>query len=181
MNRLRFYRIFVSLSFMVTLFAVQGLLHPVLAHSPTGGSKIRVNDEKVGPYNLLVATSPLPITVGQMSVWVRVSEEETGRLLRDATVMVEATPQGGGATLTAQATHEHAGNAFDYVAHLDIADSGQWDFIVYVQDEPGQVDVTFAETVTGGSNIILLVGLAASFVIVAVLVGVYLWRQSAAE
>ena len=179
MKPLRLYQISISLVFITTLLTAY-LPQPVLAHSPTGGSKIRISDEKVGPYILLVATSPLPVTVGQMDVWVRVRDGETDKLLRDAVVMIEATPQRGGPTLAAQATHEHAGNAFDYVAHLDIEDAGQWNFTVYVEDEPGQIDVAFTESVDRESNIILLIGLAVAFVVLATVVGVYLWRQSAA-
>lgn len=179
MKRSQFYQIFISLPLIIILFAALGLLHPVLAHSPTEGIKIWVNDEKIGPYVLLVATAPQPATVGQIDVWVRVAEDGTGRLLRNAVVMVEATSQDNGATLTTQATHELAGNAFDYVAHLDIEDAGQWDFTVYVEAEAGQADVTFTETVNRGWNTTLLIGLAVSFVVLAVMVGVYLWRQSA--
>ncbi len=146
----------------------------------TGGSKIRVSDEKIGPYTLLVATSPLPVTSGQMSIWVRVTDAQSGQLRRDAVVKISATPRGGGPTLTALATHKNAGNDYDYVGHLPEAQqTGQWDITVTVEDEPGQVEVNFGETVTGGLSLSLLVAMAIPFVIVAVMVGFYLWRRSA--
>ena len=163
---------------LITVYG--GVPNPALAHGPTGTSKIRVNSETIGPYNLLVATSPQPVTMGPMSVWVRVADNETDRLLRNATVMVEATPPSGGPALSAQATHDHAGNAFDYVAHLDINDGGEWNFVVYVEDEPGQVDVTFTETVSQALNLNLLIGLAVAFVILALVIGIYMYRQSTA-
>jgi hypothetical protein len=182
MTRLQLHQSFVSLFLIIGLFLTQGLLHPVKAIGPgTGGSKIRVNDEQIGPYTLLVATAPLPVTVGAMSVWVRVTETKTGQLRRDALVTVEAIPRGGGPMLTAQGTHKNAGNKYDYVAHLGVKDPGQWDITVYVEDEPGQVDVVFSETVTRGSSIRLLIGLGIPFVGLMVGVGVYLWRRSAAK
>lgn len=153
-------------------------LSPTLAIGPgTGGSKIRVNDEQIGPYTLLVATAPLPVTVGQMSVWVRVTENQTEELRRDALVMVEAIPRDGGPMRTAQGTHQNAGNNFDYVAHIEAETPGQWDITVYVEDEPGAIDVSFTETVTRGSNFRVLVGLAIPFIIILFVVGVYLWRR----
>lgn len=155
---------------------------PALAIGPgTGGSKIRVSDERIGPYVLLVATSPLPVIVGQMSVWVRVTDGKTGKYRPDATVMVKATPREGGDTLTAQATHKNAGNDYDYVAHFEVQTTGQWDITISVQDELGQVEVPpFTETVTHGLSVNMVLGVAIPFVILAVIVGIYLWRRSAA-
>lgn len=169
----------INLFLAIALFASYGSLYPALAIGPgTGSSKIRFDDQ-IGPYNLLVATAPAPPTIGQISVWVRVTETETSKMRRDAVVTVEATPRAGGPTLTAQGTHKNAGNNFDYVAHLDIADAGQWDFTIYVEDEPGPVDVSFTETVTGESNVTVLIGLAIPFAVLVVGVGIYLWRRSA--
>lgn len=155
---------------------------PALAIGPgTGGSKIRVSDEQIGPYVLLVATSPLPVTVGQMSVWVRVTDAATDQLRREATVTVEATPRSGGPTLVAPATHQNAGNNYDYVAHLPVEQAGQWVVTVTVEDGPGPVETSFTETVSRGLSISLLIGLAVPFVVLAVGVGVYLWRRSAKE
>lgn len=180
MKRFQLYLIFINLSLIIILIAAPGLLRPVLASGPgTGGSKIRVNDEQVGSYTLLVATAPTPPTIGQMSVWVRVRDVETNKMRGDAVVMVEATPRTGGPTLTAQGTHKNAGNNFDYVAHLEIEDFGQWDFTIYVEDELGLADVSFTETISGGSDFTLLIGLAIPFVVLAVGVGIYLWRRSA--
>jgi hypothetical protein len=157
------------------------LPNPALAIGPgTGGSKIRISDQQVGPYVLLVATSPLPVTVGQMSVWVRVTDSQTGKYRPDATIIIKATPhEGGGPPVTAQASHKNAGNDFDYVGHLNVQNTGQWDVAISVKDELGQADVSFSETVTRGLSLGLLFGLAVPFVVVAVFVGIYMWRRSA--
>ena len=168
----------VSLSVMTILFTVS--TWPVLAIGPgTGGSKIRVSDEKIGPYVLLVATSPLPVTPGQMSIWARVTDANTDQLRRDSVVTVVATPRGGGPMLTAEATHQNAGNDYDYVAHFEVDQTGQWDITVYVEDEPGQVETAFTETVSRGLSATVLLAVAVPFVVLAVVVGVYLWRRSA--
>lgn len=160
------------------------LLPPSLAQAigpGTGGSKIRVSDEAHGPYILLVATSPLPVTVGQMSVWVRVTGLEDNQLRRNARVMVEATPTSGGSPTLAEGSHKNAGNDFDYVAHVEVPQTGQWDVKVTVSDELGETEVSFRETVAQGRTTGALVGLAVPFVVLAIVVGIYLWRRSASE
>jgi hypothetical protein len=172
-------RVFIGLYLILTFLS---LSQPALAIGPgTGGSKIRVSDEKIGPYILLVATSPLPVTVGQMSVWVRVSDAQTSQLRRDAVVTITATPREGGQPLTTQATHKNAGNDYDYVGHFEVKNTGQWDIAVSVEDELGQAEVSFVETVTRGLSANVLLGLAVPFVVLAVVVGIYMWRRSAAQ
>jgi hypothetical protein len=161
------------------IFGLMG--QPLQAIGPgTGGSKIRVNDEDIGPYTLLVATSPLPVTAGQMSVWVRVTGKEDQKLRRDAVVTIKATPREGGETLSTQGTHQSAGNDFDYVGHLAVEQSGQWDVTITVVDDLGDAEVVFTESVTRGRSGSALLVLAIPFVIVAVAVGIFLWRRSAA-
>ncbi|MCL4294532.1 MAG: hypothetical protein KJ077_02335 [Anaerolineae bacterium] len=180
LQRLQLYRIIASLVVIIITSTVYELLYPVLAIGPgTGGSKIRVSDERIGPYILLVATAPLPVTVGQMSVWVRVTDGQTNQVRRDAIVTVEATPFDGGPTLTAQGSHQNAGNDYDYVAHLPVERTGQWNIAVLVEDEPGQAETTFTETVTRGLGIQVLVAIGLPFVVLAVVVAIYLWRRAA--
>ena len=161
------------------IFGLMG--QPLQAIGPgTGGSKIRVNDEDIGPFTLLVATSPLPVTAGQMSVWVRVTGKEDQKLRRDAVVTIKATPREGGETFSTQGTHQSAGNDFDYVGHLAVEQSGQWDVTITVVDDLGDAEVVFTESVTRGRSGSALLVLAIPFVIVAVAVGIFLWRRSAA-
>ncbi len=172
-------RIIVGAFLILCLSSV--IASPALAIGPgTGGSKIRVSDERIGPYVLLVATSPLPVTVGQMSVWVRVTDGSTGQVRPDAVVMIEATPPNGGAAITSQGSHKNAGNNFDFVAHLEVKNTGQWNVRVTVKDELGEAEVSFIETVTQGVSLNVVVGLAVPFIVLAIILGVYLWRRSAA-
>ena len=174
----QFYRFIIGLLLFITLLAPPA----AQAIGPgTGGSKIRISDERVGPYILLVATSPLPVTVGQMSVWVRVTDAQSSQLRRDAVVTVHTTPREGGETLTAEASHKNAGNNYDYVAHFEVQNTGQWDVTVTVAGESGPAEVSFTETVSQGLSLGLLLSLAIPFGVLAVVVGLYLWRRSAAE
>ncbi len=170
----------ISLLFIFCLIVTQTLLHPVLAIGPgTGGSKIRVNEERIGPYILLVATSPLPVTLDQqMSVWVRVIDPTTNELRPDAAVTVVATHRETGQTLTAPATHRNAGNDHDYVAHFDIENAGPWEITVNISDEPGEAEVSFVERVSAGLSLALVAVLGIPFAVLVMIIGVYLWRRS---
>lgn len=86
--------------------------------------------------------------------------------------------EAAGPTISTEATHQNAGNNSDYVAHLKIEDTGDWDVTIYVEDELGSVNVSFTETVTQARNVGLLIGLTIPFLILAVIVGIYLWRRS---
>jgi hypothetical protein len=177
MKRSWLYQISISFCLVSMLMAIYAW--PVWAIGPgTGGSRIRIDNQQIGPYVLLVATSPLPVTVGQMSIWVRVSGSQNKELRRNAAVMVKATPRGGGPALTSQGTHQNAGNDFDYVAHVQVQEAGQWDVTVSVEDELGEAEVAFTETVTQGLSTGLIIGMAIPFVVLAVVVGIYLWRRS---
>lgn len=182
MKRFHFYRIFISLSLLITLFAAASVIRQaLLADDPdTKSSKIQIDNVPLGPVSILVATSPMTATVGQMSVWVRVTDSRTKRLLDDAEITVEAAPKGVDPALSVEATHENAGNALDYVAHLDLDDASDWDFTVLVERKQWIIDVGFTETVAPGPNTTLLVGLAVTLVISAVIVGGYLWQRLAA-
>lgn len=116
--------------------------------------------------------------VGLLNVWVRVSDAGSNTIRSDAIVTVKAVSRAGGSPLTAPATHENAGNDFNYLAHLPIETSGEWDISVYIEDEPGAVDLSFSETVTGDSNLMTLIALTLPFVALLIGVGVFLWRRS---
>ncbi len=179
MKQYQIHRSLTILFLILALFTAYGLLHPALAIGPgSGGSKIRVDDEEHGPYILLVATAPLPVTLGQMSVWIRVTGIEDNQLRRDAMVMVEAKHREDGTILTAQGSHKNAGNDYDYVAHVPADQTGQWDVTVSVEDELGKVEVVFTETVSRGQNIAVLVAFGIPFVLLVIVVGIYLWRRS---
>jgi hypothetical protein len=177
-------QIIILKSLLLGLALIIFLPYTTLAIGPgTGGSKIRVDEEQVGSYKLLVATSPLPVTTAQpMSVWVRVTAAATDQLRRNAVVTIKAIPREKGPTMTAQATHQNAGNDFDYVGHLEVAQTGQWDVTVTItEDELGEAEITFTETVSSWATTRFLVGLAIPFVVLTVAVGIYLWRRSGTD
>ena len=118
-----------------------------------------VGDEVKGPYRLLVTSSPNPATTGTVTFVVRVSEPQSGALVRDAEVKVALT--NGTASLEYGATHENAGNAVDYAAHIPIEEAGSWNGAVRVTGAAGVSEATFVQQVSTPRtlNTVVLVGI----------------------
>ena len=131
-----------------------------------GGSRVIVGDEVKGSYRLLVTSSPNPATTGTVTFVVRVSEPQSGALVRDAEVKVALT--NGSTSLEQAATHENAGNAVDYAAHIPVADAGSWNGAVRVTGAAGVSEVAFVQQVSTPRtlNMVILVGIPFAAILV---------------
>jgi hypothetical protein len=110
---------------------------------------------------------------------VRASDPQTGDKLKDLTVDITLTHPTNGMTLTGEATHENAGNAIDYAAHILIEQAATWDGVVRVDGAAGGAEVEFVQRVLPQRqlNTVLLVGIPFA-VVLAVLGVLWLWRGS---
>jgi hypothetical protein len=124
-----------------------------------GGSRVLIGDQVIGPYRLLVTSSPNPAATGTVTFVVRVSDPQTGVNVRDAQVEVEL--EKGGTTLKHAATHEDAGNSVDYAAHIDITEEGSWNGAVRVVGPLGASEGLFLQQVITprALNTVILVGI----------------------
>ena len=124
-----------------------------------GGSRVLIGDQVVGPYRLLVTSSPNPASTGTVTFVVRVSDPQSGVNVRDAQVEVELTK--GATTFRQPATHEDAGNSVDYAAHIDVAEEGSWNGAVRVVGPLGTSEGLFLQQVTTprALNTVILVGI----------------------
>jgi hypothetical protein len=124
-----------------------------------GGSRVLIGDQVVGPYRLLVTSSPNPAATGTVTFVVRVSDPKSGVNVRDAQVEVEIAR--GATTLTKPATHEDAGNSVDYAAHIEIAEEGSWNGAVRVIGPLGTSEALFLQQVITprALNTVILVGI----------------------
>ena len=124
MNRVMLAMLMAAGAWLACLFA--GL--PPATHAenlgPGGGSRIIVGDEVVGPYRLLVTTTPEPAQVGTVTFVVRISDPSSDEKVLDADVAVELVHTENGIRLTGDATHNNAGNPIDYAAHMQIDNPG---------------------------------------------------------
>lgn len=131
-----------------------------------GGSRVIVGDEVKGPYRLLVTSSPNPATTGTITFVVRVSEPQSGALVRDAEVKISLNK--GAASLEQAASHENAGNAVDYAAHIPVAEAGSWNGAVRVTGAAGVSEAAFVQQVSTPRtlNMVILVGIPFAAILV---------------
>lgn len=140
-----------------------------------GGSRVIIGDQVVGPYRLLVTSSPNPATTGTVTFVVRVSDPQSGVIVRDA--QVEVTLTKGATSIAKPATHEDAGNAVDYAAHVDLNEQGSWNGLLRVSGPAGASETPFLQQVTTPRtlNTVILVGIPFAAIIV-VFVAMWLVR-----
>jgi hypothetical protein len=140
-----------------------------------GGSRVIIGDQVVGPYRLLVTSSPNHATTGTVTFVVRVSDPRSGAIVRDA--VVEVTLTKGATSVVMPATHEDAGNAVDYAAHVDLVEQGSWNGVLRVTGPAGTSEAPFLQQVTTPRtlNTVILVGIPFAAIIV-VFVAMWLVR-----
>jgi hypothetical protein len=144
---------------------------------PGGGTRVIVGDQIVGPYRLLFTTSPEPAYSGTVTFVVRASDPQTGEKFKDLQVRIMLTDPASGAALTGEATHQNAGNAVDYAAHIPIDQAANWDGVLRVEGVPGAAEVKFVQRVLPkrGFNTMLLTGIP--FVLLLAVLGVLWFRR----
>lgn len=167
-----------ALILLLTLIAWAGI-RPASAEGPgTGGRRIRLENERVGPYVLRVVTSPNPPQVETLYVEVRVHDAESGDLVRDAAVRVQAWPLNAGDTqLEAIATHDFAPISSDYAAHLRVPQAGDWMIEIHVDSPAGPASISFQEHVISRSTLAPLISAALPFAGLALLIVIFLAMQ----
>lgn len=114
---------------------------------PGGGSRVITGDQVVGPYRLLITASPEPAQVGQVTFIVRVSDAATADKVREAQVTIALAHSAAGTQLRSSMTHEDAGNAVDYAAHITLEQPGLWDGVITVTGAAGKAEVSFIQRI----------------------------------
>lgn len=164
--------VFVLLLFLIPLPACAENL------GPGGGTRIITGDQVVGPYRLLITSSPEPAVVGTVTFAVRVSDPASGEKIRDAEITVQLTHNATGAILKQAATHADAGNLIDYAAHIVIEQAGTWEGVITVVGPAGPAEVTFLQRVSPPRQMSTLIIAAIPFlVLLGVLGGLWLARS----
>ncbi len=152
-------RILARLS-IVVLLAVPFSAH---AQEPgTGGRQIRLEDAPAGPYRVRALTSPIPPTVGELFVEVRVTDPAMGVVTEDVEVEIVATPlEGEGSGLTAQALPELAPTPREFAALLQVPKPGFWRVVVRVRGPQGSGEAEFVERVVAYTHWIHILAVGA--------------------
>lgn len=144
----------------------------------TGGRRVRLDDQPAGPYLLRVVTSPTPPQVDNLYVEIRVSSAETGEILEDVNVSVQARHQSRSQpSIDVVATHDIAPIPNEYAAHLPVDVTGIWSITVFVDGDPGYGEATFDERVNSPSILPTLITIGAPVGGLAILIGIFIWLQ----
>jgi hypothetical protein len=141
------------------LISVLSLWQSAYAEGPgTGGRKIKLDQEPVGPYLVRVVTSPTPPRVENFYLAIRVIDPATQGILTDATVKTWAMLDD--VIVEAIATHDIAPIPDEFAAHLPIPYSGVWEISISIDGPLGEGEVSFLERISKPSSIapILSVG-----------------------
>jgi hypothetical protein len=152
---------------------------PALASGPgEGGRRIQLDDEPAGPYHLRVVTSPTPPKVENLYVEVRVTGADSGAIIEDAEVQVEAmAAEGESPKIRAVASHDIAPIPTEYAAHLPIPEAGIWRIHIQVTGDQGAGEVSFLQRVNSPTSLSWLVTVGVPLAGLALLAAFFLWLQ----
>lgn len=161
--------------------AAMSLASPRLASADgpgTGGRRVRLDSEPVGPYLVRVVTSPDPPKVGELFVEVRLFDPNSGSTITDAEVLLGASPLSEDApSVRTRARHEIAPIATDFAGHLPVSNQGDWRISVFIDGPLGPAETSFLERVSQPSSLAPLISAGLPFAGLALLILIFLWLQ----
>ena len=146
---------------MLGWLAAGALVAACCASARADGGRLRASDQ-LGPWHVSVFTSPTPLVTGAVDVSVLVQDADTGEVVPDAAVTVEARSASSEAIVREVATSAAATNKLFQAARCDLPAAGPWHFTVSVA-RPRVVrqlgfDADIAESLLPGAELALWIG-----------------------
>jgi hypothetical protein len=139
-------------------------------------------DQVVGPYRLLITSSPEPAQTGAVTYVVRASDPTTGEKLVGLAITIRLVHSESGAVVEGAVTHEDAGSETEYAAHLALDEPGAWEGIISVQGPAGALQVPFLQRVAPPRRGLTLIVAGLPFLAaLAVLLGIWFARRGRAD
>ncbi len=127
------------------------LLTTVNAPVFANGGQVRVANYPIGPYEVTVFTSPVPLTTGLVDVSVLLQRRETKEIVDGATITLTVVAPDGG-TQQYPVTREQATNRLYYAAEFTIAEPGVYQFHLEVRGPDAAGTLAFEATVERASS-----------------------------
>ncbi len=115
------------------------------------GGQVRVANYPVGPYEVTVFTSPVPLTTGLVDVSVLLQRRETREIVDGATITLTVIAPDG-TTQRYPVTREQATNRLYYAAEFTIAEPGIYQFQLEVRGPEAAGALAFEATVERASS-----------------------------
>uniref|UniRef100_A0A7C1FSI3 YtkA-like domain-containing protein n=1 Tax=Thermomicrobium roseum TaxID=500 RepID=A0A7C1FSI3_THERO len=132
-------RLILALTVLFTILISQ----PAVAN----GGQVRVANHPIGPYEVTVFTSPVPLQTGTVDVSVLLQRREDKAIVENAEIILTITPLNGGSSQKYPVTREQATNKLYYAAEFSIDQPGAYRIELAVRAPEGAGSVAFDVTV----------------------------------
>lgn len=129
------------------LAALLAVLLAFAAGARANGGQVRIAAERVGPYEVTVFTSPVPLRAGELDVSVLLQRPGSPEIVEDARIAVVVTTAGGETVGRFPATHEQATNKLYYAAKFPLKQPGHYRITVEISGPGGGGTVGFETAV----------------------------------
>lgn len=131
----------------------------------SGGTRLYLEQERVGPFELSSYAAPNPPRTTD-NLWITVQVRDGARAVDDARIFVEITPQGG-APVRYEATHEIAPRPYDYTMFAPVPQSGRYTVAIELSHPRGGGTVSYDVGVSEPLTRVILPMMAIPFGLVA--------------
>jgi len=115
------------------------------------GGQVRVANQPIGPYEVTVFTSPVPLQTGTVDVSVLVQRADTKAIVEDAVIVLIVEPAAGGPAQRYPVTREQATNKLYYAAEFPISEPGEYRFSLEIRGPEGAGAIAFTAQVERAS------------------------------
>lgn len=111
------------------------------------GGQVRVANYPIGPYEVTVFTSPVPLQTGIVDVSVLLQRQEDKAIVENAEILLTITPLNGGSPQKYPVTREQATNKLYYAAEFPVDQPGRYRIELAIRAPGGAGSVAFDVTV----------------------------------
>ncbi len=120
---------------------------PVSPPAIANGGQVRIANHPIGPYEVTVFTSPVPLQTGTVDVSVLLQRREDRAIVDNAEIILTITPANGGPSQRYPVTREQATNKLYYAAEFSIDQPGPYRMELAIRAPEGAGAVAFDATV----------------------------------
>ncbi|MCM8744984.1 hypothetical protein NET03_00405 [Thermomicrobium sp. CFH 73360] len=129
----------IALALLFTILTPEAVL--------ANGGQVRVANYPIGPYEVTVFTSPVPLQTGIVDVSVLLQRQEDKAIVENAEILLTITPLNGGSPQKYPVTREQATNKLYYAAEFPVDQPGRYRIELAIRAPGGAGSVAFDVTV----------------------------------
>jgi len=129
----------------VTILAIVLLAVPMPAQA--NGGQVRIANQPIGPYEVTVFTSPVPLRTGTVDVSVLLQHADTKQIVDGAEIVLWVEPATGDEPQQYPVTRDQATNKLYYAAEFSLDRPGEYLFRLEIRAPQAAGTVSFTATV----------------------------------